>query len=219
MRPEKGDSAFPTTKAIYPETPPPPPVATSNAPAYDPGTKRQAKWFTTVQDGDVMFRGTQFMDAMAGENDPLAIHTSKYLATVAVPNTLVASFISRNVLPPETVSSSFRMKIPFPGIKDTTMRAAICPSDEAQGNPTCNAKYITLLKHTYEWLEGSGKLTDARAAGAPHFAVFVPFEDNRIRWTAKEVYAKEKMEVMDDKENTYLIALLLVALIVCCFLR
>jgi hypothetical protein len=176
----------------------------------EPGSAGETKWLATIQQDDVVHKGTEIMGRYAGANDPLGIHTSKYLVTIGLPAAIMDSLVSRHIIPVAALSGSFRFTIPYPEIKDDVVRARLCSRDPSG---ECVTRYITVLRHTYDWLKRENRLQGDLNVSFPQgeIPVFVPFEDNNIRWNSASTYTSEQLLALkQDETNVLMIVLILV---------
>ena len=189
--------------------PPPPPVTMNNnhSPTFQPGSKKQARWFATVQENDVVTKGTTVGGRSAGQSDPMAVYVSKYLVLYAVPQTTIKQFIRRQILPYQALSGSFRFTVPYNGIKPNTPEAVVCSNFR---DDVCQADYVTILRHTFEYITSHSqyKSTFPSQYKESYLPMFVPFEGGRIRWNSESTYSSEQLLALkQDEINLVVIAL------------
>ena len=198
--------------------PPPPPSDSNNriTPTFEPGSNLQSEWFATVQKEDIVLKGTSVGGQSAGENDPMAVYVSKYLVVYAVPQTSIKQLIKRQILPYKALSGSFRFTVPFKSIKRGTPEASICSNFR---DNTCQAEYVTLLRHTFEYIRTHAQYKSAFPINYQEsfLPIFVPFENGRIRWNSTSTYSSEQLLVLKQEEINMVVILLLFTIVVLVF--
>lgn len=202
-----------------PNKPPVPPQANiyTGEPVFEDGSKEKNKWLHEVQPFDIVSKGTVIMGKSAGQDDPMALHTDKYLVAIAIPSVVTKQLIDRNVMTHSVLTGSMRFTVPMPALKRGTTEAEMCSNFR---DDKCNIEYVTMLHHTYKSImQDYGHRTRLLVVSKNYtFPVFVPYRNGKIKWTSQNVYGKEYMEILGQEENNLVVLLLtgaIVFLVIC----